>query len=915
MQSEIRTKLDDWRAALRITDDCPYVGPRPQTSERDGPGLLIGRSDDLERISRAVLSRPLVIVDGGSGVGKSSLLQNGLMDRLEHAGFTVFVVRKWDKMSSDDRSEAAIEEYLAEGIERSDGDSRAPDTWTNGLEKVGAIQARGLSEVLFALDQESGVVLILDQFEELLRHHLDIAEGVMKWVKLLAFRQSTRVLISLRTDSYYQLEPLLRGVRPFSTDRVTIEEISDPASIRSVISTARQRPAVGGDSPSAVTSGNGAPALISGDAAEQLVNIWLDQLPRTKLLDLQATLYALYFRAEARFSSSGDAAPVKQPVLIEAEDVDALLKDARRLPGNVSPLSFGLREAIRLKILHAERAASRASLDEYLISGTREVVRRAAPLLSSGGFKVSVHQSELALRVLSREMRVLEHELIPKAPDHKRATSAELSDTVRAIFRDLGRLTDALAERPLVSGETKGSLSRQVSMTAGPMMAASARDTLFEEVRRVAFAIEWLEATEIIRRDPAGTLTLIHDGAGDAIRDWAEQQGESPDSALRQLTAARGEHYIWTEVIGGERFPVVVNLNWRECRISARFERVVFVNCDFTGSRFDGCEFRGVAFVNCLLDDANFEHCVFRGKMDLPRIVRRSSEAEGERGKIRMAPSFIVESPAREVDAFAAYLGHEVGNRTQFFSDTSGAPAIPGSPPAHHQGEVVARFIAGDQDTIGLPERVDYLSLPTGGAAMIGGRVCFLTLYSCRSEDDGSFGFHHVSGDGLFVVEQDGRIDIFDGAIRGISVTRDGENLLSAGETRKQGPARVELGVSDSIVANLYFSGELVGAATIQKSWILMLMNASDNSANGFEVNVQDCRYQFLVNTCDPIDSQEDSMLSDGEKCFELARGRVHSRFDLRNREVLVEALGAMDYRYRPERFEAVQRRRRGREK
>ena len=49
---------------------------------KDDRELLIGRADDADRFSSEVQSNRLVILTGESGVGKSSLLNAGLMQEL-----------------------------------------------------------------------------------------------------------------------------------------------------------------------------------------------------------------------------------------------------------------------------------------------------------------------------------------------------------------------------------------------------------------------------------------------------------------------------------------------------------------------------------------------------------------------------------------------------------------------------------------------------------------------------------------------------------------------------------------------------------------------------------------------------------------------------------------------------------------
>jgi hypothetical protein len=905
-----RPALADWRQALRQADDCPYVGLRSQTG-KDAPWMLVGRSQDLERITRAVLDRPLVVLDGYSGVGKSSLLKNGLYHRLNEAGFAVLVSGRWPKLPDGfDGTSTSIEMYVAKAIQMTQGDPSMPSV-PAGVNLNALIDNGGLCMALDQEYEETGSVLILDQFEELLREQSNVASRVVEWIISVGYRYNTRIVISLRTDSLHLLDPLLRGVRPFSMDRVRVEEIADRDSIDRVIRTTKRPSELG--------------SVITDPAVECLMKLWDSSRP--KLLALQATLYALYFRAQSRRKESATAAST-----IDAADASTLAVEADAR--GVDPFTFGLRDSIRLKIEHAEAACRSHRLDEYLICGTREIIRRVAPLLSSGtsgsDFKIPVHEFDLAQRALTRELGVLERAVtdeLQRVPHHTLGITAdgavatlfaalrEADDFLEAPLEDIASLrgfTTCVA-RPKEISESGGS-HRRVDVPAGPMMGSTAIATLVEELRRVAFAIEWLESTEIVRKDPEGTLLLVHDGSGAALRAWAKTQAMGPTEALRQLTGARGEHYVWPHAeIGGDNCKVIANLNWRDCRISARFHNVIFVNCDFSGSRFDSCTFEGTNFVNCLLDDANFEYCEIRGAAELPTVMRPREEG---RQASRVGPSFTVESSREEVGFFSPYppyLEVAEGQRAQFFSDTSGKAAVPGPPSSHHLGEVIAHFVTaeegehGSKAPIGLPVDV---TPAAGGIAMVGGRVCLLTLYRCKSVNGGSVAFHHVSGDGLEIVEQDGGgIDIHGAAIRGLSISRDQDNVSGMGAVRRAGS--IDLRVNESILVNVYFSDELAGTAKLEHSVVLMLINASENSNEAFQVHIRDCRYQFLVNTSEPAQSTEDSQdLHEEVRYFDPVEGS-HSRFQARNRSALAGDLEVMDYRYRPDMWEELQRQRR----
>jgi Pentapeptide repeats (9 copies) len=894
--------LQDWRRALERADEGPYIGFRSQTAKRDQPEMLVGRAEDLERITAAVLQRPLVVLDGYSGVGKSSLLKNGLYSRLEQAGFAILVSSRWPSVPEGlSESPAAVERYLAKAIKTTHDDPLMP------LEVPARIDMERLvveGELCATLDREyedSGAVLILDQFEELLREHSrTVAPQVVEWIVSAGYRYQTRIVLSLRTDSLHVLEPLLRGVRPFSMDRVRIDELSDRNAIEKVVRTTKQ-------SSTEV-------AAISDAAVAELLQLW--DVHKPKLLALQATLYALYFRSQPSRPPAGATA------MIEAAGVTGLVEDAQA--AGVDAFALGFREAIRLKIDHAEAACREHVLDEYLINGTRDVIRRIAPYLSSGtraDFKIPLPELELAHRALAREVQVLQGALAEEICGDEVDTGrmgAIAEASVDQLFAELRRSPDFLNAQ-VDSGARrveKRHTLRRPDVSAGPMMGRSARATLLEEVRRVAFAVEWLEYAEIVRRDPEGVLLLVHDGSGAALRAWAAAQVLGPNQALWQLTGSRGEHYAWVAEVGGDRFRVVANLSWRDCRVTARFRNVVFVNCDFSGSTFDACTLHGATFVNCLLDDVHFVDCTILGVTSLEKVYRRR---ETGTETVRVAPSFLVETPAVDLEQSAPYLvdAGQAAPSNVLFSDTSGAPAVVGAVPPGHLGATIARFIATGRPPVrtalegvdGAVSQPEERAPAAGGMAMVGGRLCLLTLYRCTADGDAAIAFHHVSGDGLQVVEQrGGGIEIHGSAIRGLSLSRDDDGDPPHSQTR----APVRVVVNDSVLANTYVADGLRGTADVERSLVLMLMNASRTSTDGFEVFIRDCRYQFLVNTQTPADgSTEDSRdHPEGTRYFHLVAG-THSCFEADNRDGLARDLEAMDYRFRPEVWEALQRRRR----
>ncbi len=908
-------KLEDWQKHLEQLATSPFVGSRPQ-SPADGPEMLIGRKADLERICRAVLERPLVILDGDSGVGKTSLLQNGLYKELEALGYGVFVAQpRSDEPPAPQGHDArwndeSLENYLIALIEKTHDGKNFPTTHRAPLQGEGSCPGKGYSlsdkrdqqPLCATLDeayQETGAVLIIDQFEELLRQNLDFAAQLVGWVLRVIRSNDTRIVISLRRDSLYRLDDLLRGVKPFSLDRVRIDPITDRESIRQIIATEKKswREEKG-------VSDNY--KAIAPDAVEELLRLWLDRSGPTKLLDLQATLYALFHRGQMRNTESGQEVEYsfqEGTPTVTIDEVSRLVKEASEAE-QVDVFAFGLEESFRLKFQHAERAAREKGLDDYLVLGAREVVKNSLPHLSSGDHKVPINELMLLRRAMKRELDVLGYDHLSDGiiggmlerlrADPKGATKDILTTKRVDVIEDFG---SAIAE-------LQGKRKVPERVTAGPLMACEREQVLVEELRRAAFAIDWLEQTTTVHRNDNGDLNLVHDGAGRALNKWAEETQTGSEEVFHRLTASIGERFEWGNVESKERddYRVVANANLRECHIlGTSFRRVVFVNCDFSAARFTECVFEGVTFVNCLLDDANIEDCTIVGAFNQQRIGVDNKDPD----KLRFAPSFLIGVPERMVKAFANYRDEDEPGSSLLFSDTSGVAALPGDPPENFRGKVIAQF-GGEARSDNL-ERVVATS---GSVAMVGGRLCFLTLYRCRSKDGGGFVFHHVSGGGLDIVgQQGGSVTIYDGAVRGVSITTD-----TSGSVNTSGEAsnthRIQFNADQSTLVHTLIADGVQGEAEISNCKVFMLLNASGYKKDGFRVELKGCRWQFLVNTeLGENPGREDSRPGEKEESFfKKAEGEAESRFGTVDCERLALLLGKMDYRLHPEKWERQQR-------
>ncbi|MGH3719403.1 MAG: trypsin-like peptidase domain-containing protein [Pseudonocardiaceae bacterium] len=74
--------VDAWPAVLETVPACPYRGLLPFRASDAEAGLFVGREEETVRLRRMVDEHALVVVVGPSGVGKSSLVNAGLLPGL-----------------------------------------------------------------------------------------------------------------------------------------------------------------------------------------------------------------------------------------------------------------------------------------------------------------------------------------------------------------------------------------------------------------------------------------------------------------------------------------------------------------------------------------------------------------------------------------------------------------------------------------------------------------------------------------------------------------------------------------------------------------------------------------------------------------------------------------------------------------
>lgn len=769
--------LAAWRQAFEgagpddptALDHCPWPGPRPLSAHDS----IVGRQQDIARFRQEVEGHKLIVLSGPSGVGKSSLLQAGLIPDLEAAGYEVAVCKDY-------------------GGDVPDGPS-GPADFIAGKVHDQFVTLRGVPathEMFWHLNAQHAKygILVLDQFEELIRYAPALKESIFEFLLQLNEHFESKVIISLRDEFLHELRPVENQVRPFSFSQYILSDID-----------AQHAEAV-------VLAGNdtGGATVADDEVAKRIATYWraarehtkqvniIDPFGRVGLLHLQAFLYTLHAAATGSLPIS--AALVDQ-VAARLRDGEApqtaTIESGTDGAGMAAAFQGALLGAVTVKLERCRDAARVAGFDDFLIVGTTELVARAAIHLSSAGYKLVREAADLLAVTLDQDLESLIEG--SRRQDPQSARTAELyadpgwdehppeaavsSEAVDHLFRELLELSDPSPEEPLdlVSASREQLAERAdataegpeigdwrtrlhpgarawvadpMDVTCGPMLGMSAASVLIEELRRFVLVLMWMKESSLIRITTPGRgeamLSLIHDGFGQALNRWAGQWRGGPEAALHALTAPRGASFAWefdgADVVGTSRTRVIANLRWRGGWVRTRFADVALVNCDLRGTLFDSCTFERVTFINCLMDGTIFSDCRFVGGFE----PVDSQWDEDEVG----APAFVLDVDGDYVQAIASYRGVDAP-RQALWSPVPGFPAEPAEEGAH--------------------TTIEDFAFATGGVVIYGGRMSALVVRGCDFSD-GGLSLRHTSGSGLELVELTGcQLDMYGSALRQLS--------------------------------------------------------------------------------------------------------------------------------------------------
>jgi WD40 repeat protein len=186
--------------------DCPYKGLEPY-KEAD-LAYFFGRSEDATRIANALITAPLTVLYGKSGVGKSSVLQAAVPPLLrDPENALVLLWNAW-------QSPAFLDDLLAALFEEA------------GVEPSGTT----LDQVLPRLASNLGrpVALIFDQFEEYFHYREGPRDACERQLARVANSGDDRIhlLLSMREDSLASLDRLRRRIPQILRNRLELKHLT-----------------------------------------------------------------------------------------------------------------------------------------------------------------------------------------------------------------------------------------------------------------------------------------------------------------------------------------------------------------------------------------------------------------------------------------------------------------------------------------------------------------------------------------------------------------------------------------------------------------------------------------------------------------------------------------------------------------
>ncbi len=288
-------------SSTQVDPERPWLGLR--SFDENASAYFFGRDAELRDIFERVQHRPLTVLFGQSGLGKTSLLRAGLVPRLRDAGFLPVVLRleyeEGDPSPADQLRETLIQAARDGGVTLPR--ELPTDLWLLLHDPHYGFCADPSAASSATLPRP---VLILDQFEEIFtlgERRPNAAEELCAALAVLAENRApadldarladdddlalrlrhdvrpVRVILSLREDFLHMLERWKRAVPAVMENRLELRLLTGPQALQAAIEPGKLR-----------CRASSLPPIVSGTTGAAIVRFVADVAPEVPLDEIDA---------------------------------------------------------------------------------------------------------------------------------------------------------------------------------------------------------------------------------------------------------------------------------------------------------------------------------------------------------------------------------------------------------------------------------------------------------------------------------------------------------------------------------------------------------------------------------------------------------------------------------------------------
>lgn len=603
-------------------DTIAWGGPRPLDDSNEK--ALIGRDRELREIYDACATNHVILLTAESGVGKTSFVSAGLIPRLRRGGKTfVPEVVRWP----DATTKAGIGNFKL-----------SPEAAAERLYRV-ALGARPdgdepLGDIIDSLAGDRAIVVVLDQFEELLRYHRHVGLALLRLVGRTARDLDCAHVVIARSEFSDRLRAA--EVRHAAVWTLRLPEL-DEEGLKELL----EAPVVPDD------------VTIEAGARKQLLEWWTQsrayvasRQSRRTIAEGTADIGLLHFQALLWSFRNWARANLTEPVITLRHLTAYVRERADRLGDDVSakqPEAWLLQDAVVTYVVEqtgllTKKLETPGDGHEPIAwpNGPRLMLARIAPSLTASGFKQPQTLYSMLPHALGDEL--------------KTRPASELADRLQGKTRE---------QRDDILTEFDG--GKEVIEPAGTAKKEAWRGgTIVAEMINCLHAgLHALSSPEVnvlreFSRPDEPIYELVHDGMGAALNRWASGYLSTSLADVGVIAKQRGRAVIGMEfnpqMVGedeleqwgtveimegadGEPSVSIYGLGWPGSVITSEFTNVRFVECDFTGASFirsllenvvfERCNLTATLFLECTLKDVTFVgHEGAEGGADLLTIKR-----------------------------------------------------------------------------------------------------------------------------------------------------------------------------------------------------------------------------------------------------------------------------------------------------